>query len=381
MAQFYDFGPGGQNVTMGTQSLTWDGATNLQAWGSFSGSAGATSFVKPVGWGHSGWNILIQSQKTGVGQWEVNWCDFSGASGVARYPLTYTYGAGAQIVTLSNNLLAYNNLTINGAVTVPTWNGSTQGIAAFLCKETFTVNGGCYVNANGAGFRGSPGGSSVDGTGANGEGSAGLSTGDTRNANGSGGGGGVEGDFDRSGGGAGGGNGTTGTDGDAAGGVSNAYGGFGGASTGNANLSLITFGGGGGEGANGDQGVSGSGANAGGIIIVIAKNIIINGGLYASGNAGGNGTNAYGGGGGGGAGGSILMKSQTATLGSSLVLSSGGAGGTGTGGVGNPHGNGGAASYGRIALEYYSSYSGSTSPSLTATQNTSLKSQVYSGMI
>jgi len=63
--------------------------------------------------------------------------------------------------------------------------------------------------------------------------------------------------------------------------------------------------------------------------------------------------------GGSGAGGSILLKAQTATLGTAQITAAGGAGN-------NP------GSIGRIHLDYYTSYTGTTTPTLDATQDNNL---------
>ena len=66
-------------------------------------------------------------------------------------------------------------------------------------------------------------------------------------------------------------------------------------------------------------------------------------------------------GGGAGAGGSVLIKAQTATLGTNLIAALGGTGGTG-------NGYGGSGGNGRIVLDYFNSYTGTANPSLYAVQ-------------
>jgi hypothetical protein len=81
---------------------------------------------------------------------------------------------------------------------------------------------------------------------------------------------------------------------------------------------------------------------------------------------GGNGHNSMGGG--GGAGGSILIKTQVGTLGSGLITANAGAGGVG---VDKTGGNGGV---GRIDINYLTSYTGTTTPTLNFVQDVALGS-------
>ena len=78
------------------------------------------------------------------------------------------------------------------------------------------------------------------------------------------------------------------------------------------------------------------------------------------------------GGGGGGAGGSALIKAQTVAFGSALVTAAAGTGGGTQSGGGN-------GSVGRIHLDYLTSYTGTTNPTLDARLDTSLTLSGSSG--
>ena len=114
--------------------------------------------------------------------------------------------------------------------------------------------------------------------------------------------------------------------------------------------------------ANGTTTVNGTIASNGG-----------DGSLTTSGLGGGGSDGANSGGkisdGGGGAGGSVLLKAQTATLNTTRVTATKGSGGS----IG-----GGDGSAGRIHLDYYTSYTGTTNPILDVTQDDGLvSSAVY----
>jgi hypothetical protein len=318
----------------------------------------------------AGQEILIhQSQGNGAGAWEINEIQsYSAGTITTLNQLTNDYFTGAQVIVLRQ----YTNLTINPGVTVTAkaWNGSTGGIFAFLANGTVVVSG--TISANGTGFRGGYPGAVNDGKVSGGTGEseqqplADNRTGsDATNVSpvgmgGGGGGGNTGGSGGSHGGGGGGGHATVGLPGDGSG---VAGGGIGGA----ADLTAMVFGGGGGGGgaSPGNPGYAGgSGGGSGGIILVVGGSVNVSGSVVANG-ANGNsysvGDNS--GGGGGGAGGSILLRVQTAILGSSLVTATAGSGGAGgTQGGGPDTRRGGAGSVGRIRVEYCTSLSGSTNP-------------------
>jgi len=152
-------------------------------------------------------------------------------------------------------------------------------------------------------------------------------------------------------------------------------GGLGGTSYDSTDLTTGTLGSGGGgasqwEGSG--SGTGGSGGTGGGFIFIIAASLSVSGSILANGANGtdATGTGSYGGGGGGA--GSILIKTQTGVLGTSLVNATGGTGGTGAPShiyYGSPGGDG---SSGRIHIDYYTSYTGTTTPTIDATQDNTL---------
>jgi hypothetical protein len=382
----YGFGYGQYDATIGDETASWNGTTRFQANGAITGTAGQTSFVKPVGWGHAGFCLLHQTRGTGAGNWELAWVNFSGASAVADQPLQNTYSAGAQAITLSNSYVGYNNVTIGGTFVAPAWDGTTGGICAILARGTVTVTGA--LHATGKGFRGGSGGSGIVEVCDTGD------TGESQTSETIAGGSSAFGDRpspavatngiagqgaqgsrspDRAAGGGGGGHasaGGAGTMGEANYIPSVAVGGT---TIGTSTLTTAYFGGGGGGGGKSKDPNGQGGGNAGaggGLLFIIARNFVCSSASYvgANGGAGQNGVAGNGGGGGGGAGGSVLIKCGTATIGTNKVTAPGGTGGTGQ----NNSGNGGAGGSGRLRLEYALSLSG-TSTGLSSAQDKTLK--------
>lgn len=306
-----------------------------------------------------GQRIMIhQTVGTNAGQWEKNTISgYTAGTITLQTPLVGTYVSGAQVRVLKQ----YSSVTINSGktYTAKAWNGTVGGILAFLCSGTVTGTG--IISANATGYRGgSPQGQSGTPHGDDqGEGQSGVGTQSTA-ANGMGGGGG-NGGSGKAGGGGGGyatGGANGGNDGATAAGV-------GGGTYGSSDLTTMTFGGGGGAGGADADESGGTGGNGGGIVFIAGVTVTISGGVQAN---GGNGTTVAGGGGGGGAGGSVLIKAQTATLGAALITATRGSAGTSTSGAGN----GGDGGDGRIHLDYYTSYTGTTSPTLDVIQDNSL---------
>jgi hypothetical protein len=356
---FDKFGYGKDGAKTVSASTTYDGVRR-----SCSGSAASTTLtLGALGFSNNDLVMIHQTRGTGAGSWELNRITSGGGTTTLTlaYPLTNTYtdsgNSQAQIVELKQ----YTSVTVNSAVTwsAPDWDGDTGGIIAFLCTGDVTITGS--ISANAAGFLGGSGtiGTS-DQTGLQGEGTTGAAS-NSNAANGSGGGGGSNSLAQPAkAGGGGGSNGANGADG----GSGNAAGGTGGGSVGSADLVTMDLGGGGGQGAYANQ--NPIGGDGGGIVLVIAKNITVTGSIQTTGADGTAGASSKGGAG-GGAGGSILIKGQNITLGSSLVTASAGSGGAA--GSERAGGNGGA---GRIHIDYFSSVSGSTSPTLDSRQDTAL---------
>lgn len=315
---------------------------------------------------------VYQTQGTRAGQWERNTIQgYTAGTIMTGTPLLGTYTIGAQVRIIPQ----YTSVTINSTYTAKAWNGTVGGNLDFLANGT--VSGAGTITATGKGFRGGNGTVHVNGgsatTAATGEGTVGISIAATTAANGNGGGGGGAGGGDGGSGGGGGGNalvGATGT-------VGQNSAGTGGVISGSADLVTATFGGGGGGGggesnANNNLGDGGNGGVGGGKIFITAATLSMTGSITANGGAGSAASGAYqegAGGGGGGAGGSILLKSQVATLGTLLVTATAGAGGTGTGSF-VP--TGGTGSVGRIHLDYLTSYTGTTNPTLDVVQDNTL---------
>lgn len=140
-------------------------------------------------------------------------------------------------------------------------------------------------------------------------------------------------------------------------------------------LTKIFYGGGGGAGGN--YGISnqrgGRGGTAGGIVLLIAKEIEVTGTISANGDNGEM-PGVRGGSGGGGAAGSVLMKCQTAVLGTSKVVANGGVGGGAWYSAG-----GGNGSRGVIHVDYKTSVSGTTSPTLSTRQDLTLNPAMRNG--
>jgi hypothetical protein len=331
----------------------------------------------------AGQKVLIhQSQGTGAGTNQVNSIvSYTAGTITLADALNATYGTGAQVRVLKQ----YTNVTINSGITytAKAWNGTVGGILAFLASGTVTVTGtisanggvGGSVSGNntsiaggtGGGFRGGIGyiysTTGAGGHGGCGEGTVGVSARQIT-ANGNGGGGGSN----NAGGGSGGGGGGNGMAGSIGGG-DDATNGAGGVISGSADLTTMTFGGGGGGMSyySTITATTASGASGGGIIFIGGVTLTVTGSITSNGGNGGLGSDY--GGGGSGAGGSILLKSQVATLGSALITAIGGSPRSTT-----PIQTGGAGGTGRIAISYYTSYTGTTTPTLNVTQDNALGS-------
>lgn len=306
--------------------------------------------------------LIHQTRGTGAGTWQRNTiAGYTAGIITLGNALNADYVSGAQVRVLKK----YTNVTIDSGktYTAKAWNGTVGGILAFLASGTVTVTG--TISANGS--SGVQANYSSDCTGGGfygaresyaGEGTAGAVT-NQSSANGSGGGGG---DASSSGGvgGGGGANGTAGTNGSTTG--SGGTTGKGGNIVGSSDLTTMDLGAGGGGGDSDGQDHGGQGGSGGGIIFITGATITITGSITANGGSGGEGGGALGMRGGGGSGGSILLKGQVVTLGALLITANGGSGG----------GSGGNGGEGRIHLDYYTSYTGTTSPTLDVTQDNNL---------
>lgn len=323
--------------------------------------------------------LIHQTRGTGAGAWMKNTIQSYTAGTITLVlPLNTTYVSGAQVRVLKQ----YTNVTINSGITytAKAWDGTVGGILAFLANGTVTVTGtitasggdgavasgsSSAAGGTGGGFRGgattAQAGTSNQGEGTSGAGSASTS------ANGSGGGGGKTGSSGDGASGGGGGHAATGAAGqNGATGSKTGTVGSGGGLSGSADLTTLTFGGGGGGGAspNSLTNERGGGGSGGGIVFIAATDISVGGGISSN---GGNGGNGYWDGG-GGAGGSVFIKAQTAALGTNKITASGGTGG------GTPDQGVVSASAGRIHVDYLTSVTGTTTPTFSSIQDTSLGS-------
>lgn len=301
----------------------------------------------------SGQVILIhQTQGTNAGTWMRNTISGYTAGTITTVdPLNAGYTTGAQVRVMKR----HTTVTVNTGVTytAKAWNGTVGGILAWVANSTTTITGS--LNAKGLGFRGGNENEGFNIFATQGEGTAGLGT-TIDAANGNGGGGGFSGNG--SGAGAGGGNGTAGNAGSSAG---SGGGGFAGAMSGTTDLTTMTFGGGGGGGAGQNGTDQYAGEDGGAIIFVTSMDLTVTGGINADGNSLVS-VPGFTIGGGAGAGGSILLKAQTATLGTNLISAVGGTSLSG----------GGDGAAGRVHLDYYTSYTGTTTPALDALQDNTL---------
>lgn len=318
--------------------------------------------------------FIHQSRGTGAGTWQRNKvAGYTAGTITLEEPLNYSYNSTgsnkAQVLVLKQ----YTNVTINSAktLTVKSWDGTVGGILSFIANGTITVTGTISANGTaatlstsgrtGGGFRGGDGATNYAYKGEGTTGATVLATDGSNNGNGAGAGHHNGNSNNIAIGGGGGSNGTQGGYGK----NGQVPGGNPGDLAGTADLTTMVFGGGGGGGASGTSAVvtSYGGASGGAIIFLSGADIQVSGAITADGGSAAGSADPHGG---AGAGGSILLKAQTATLGTGLIHANGGAGCV-IGG--NTWGTGGA---GRVHLDYLTSYSGTTSPTLNATQDNNL---------
>lgn len=224
----------------------------------------------------------------------------------------------------------------------------TGGIVAFRVQEAIHIKEGGQLHVNGKGFTGASGSRGEEALGRQGESYRMNGEGfESNEANGAGGGGG-RGNWNSgsyvSGGGGGGSYGTHGQDGS----HPSDYSAVGRSGTlyGIADLSTIYLGSGGGSGGATDEKIfSGHGGNGGGIIMIYAPKIVVEGYLQANGDSGEDLTDSQAGNGGGGSGGSIRLSADDLHLTDNHVTATGGDGGNSP--LGGDGGDGGA---GRIHI-------------------------------
>ena len=296
--------PGFGNGSDGNYSSAGN-ATDAPIDSSCAGTAGATSLSATNASFATNKPILIhQTRGTGAGKWELNVIGAYVAGTITtKYPLCNTYtdsgSSQAQVIQLKQ----YNNFTQNSghSLTAKAWDGNVGGIIAFLARGTVTITGA--ITATGKGFDGGTGRTynSGDFRAQCGENYSADSTYTDKVANGGGGGGTLGAAVDDYGAGGGGGNGTAGSAGNEQG---YGYAGGGGSTSGNAGMTLASFGGGGGGGGADESGSVGAGGDGGGIILIIGETVSISGVITSTGNNGQGAAASAG----AGAGGSILIK-------------------------------------------------------------------------
>ena len=229
-----------------------------------------------------------------------------------------------------------NFIITNGAIlTANPWNGSSGGWIALKIEATLAIASGATISVNGIGSRGGSSGAQGESYGGGGGGFQFGSSNGHPNYAGAGGGGY-------------GGNGNDGIGYFYYGGTP-IGGAPGGSSYGTASLNTVYLGSGGGGN------VGGGGGNGGGVIVLNAGNLQVQGQVQANGNSSGSG--------GGGSGGSILFRLASAVLRTSNVAANGGSGGMSNGGGGN-------GGVGRIAIYYAETFSGTSSPAAYIAQDT-----------
>lgn len=340
-------------------------ATDAPVDSSCSGTAGSTSLSATNASFAAGKPVLIhQSRGTNAGNWELNQIDSYVAGTITLKKVlqnTYTDSGASQAQVIQ--LKQYNNFTQNTGhtLTAKAWNGDVGGIIAFLAKGTVTIDG--IITLSGKGYRGTTNYTGISDNGFSGEGPLGewVNTRSARSSASGGGGYGASG---------GAGHASAGADAGTA-----ATRGVKGEAVGVASLTSLFFGGAAGQ-CIADGTSRSSGGYGGGILLVIGNSIVIGSGASII-TGGTNGTTANGPqfGSGGGAGGSILLKCKTATLNTNKL--------TAPAGVGNKSSAysdrwGGDGSVGRIHLDYSTSYTGTTNPTIDVRQDVTIK-QVSSG--
>lgn len=330
--------------------------------------------------------FIHQTRGTNAGHWELNviTAGGGGTSLTFKYDLTLTYtdsGASqAQIVQFKQ----YRNITLNSGITwgVKAFDGSINGVMPLLASESITINGA--INGKSRGYRGGAA-SSLGNWAYQGEGTAGAGTA-AQAANGNGAGGGKSGTGNAGshpgGGGGGGGHAAAGANGANASYTGDGGGllGYGGAAAGSASLVTLVMGGGGGGSGTAFSQCSGNywasayaGSAGGAIVILIAPTITIsstgsiNLGSDNTSNASHNEGTA-----GTGAGGAALLKGVDIDVNTTKITASPGTTGTTASRCSSSGGRGGQGSVGRIHADYSNSITGTTTPTIDTTLDTTI---------
>ena len=296
--------------------------------------------------------------------------DISGTTFTFKYPLQHDFATTAQIIRIAQS----RNITINGTLTAPAWDGSVGGIIVLMGDS---INGSGTIDLLGKGYRGGQQSSSGNVSGQAGEGTTAASS-DTHDSGNNGGGGGRSNGVGNSG--AGGGHVSQASNGprhfefSADGSATLAVGGI---AVGNAGLTVMVFGGGGGAGGkdsgSGEQS-TGHGGIGGGILVIICRAIDLSSMtiVRTGGTDGGYNSENHNGGGGGAAAGSILLKGQTIILGSNKLTA---LAGNGSWGCATQHSNLATnGTNGRIHADILDTdnLSGTTNPTIDVREDSTL---------
>jgi uncharacterized repeat protein (TIGR01451 family) len=333
------FGP----VTLGSGSdgslvvsNAWQVDSAQSALASNAASGASTISVIDAGSFSTGDELLLfaaQGASTNAGCYESVYVQSASGNEIALSgALAYEYDISGGVVSVQR-VPHFSSVTVltNGLLTASEWNGTNGGVVVFRVAGELNVQAGGAISADGIGFRGGAAVVSTnevwsrpDGSGWQGESFSGQGVQDNTNANLGGGGAGLHEippgfGTDTGTGGGGAGHATAGTAGEDNLNTSLDFGGYPGLTYGTNTLSKLFMGSGGGSGghdkdnflANPGATISGKGGNGGGILLIAAGALTLDGILSARGDAG---TDAAGignadevGGGGGGSGGSILL--------------------------------------------------------------------------
>ncbi len=381
----YDWGAGGPQITStidltvdsGQTAYTDDIRTMLST--NAASNQKAISVSNSAGFTENSRVFVVQMIGSNTGTYEYAKVEsVSGNTIALTKNLTGKDNSGSGNVSQIIKVPEYNNVTINGTLTVHPWDGQTGGVLIIKAFGTFTVNGN--VDLSGKGYRGGERRTSnTPDRGYTGEGYPGnynsvtMDCWGVNNSNGNGGGSGhgyvyVWDSHKKASGGGGAGNKHEGAGGQPP--IDDGYcGGYGGNPVGDDNFSKVFMGGGagsGGAGIGGDRN-GGAGGDGGGIIFIDSATLNDNGEITSNGTNGENGSGTWinmGGGGGGGAGGSILLKGNVLNIGNNKVKVVGGLGGA----PGPENSAGGNGSIGRIRTEYCTSLSGTNPYEMVSAQ-------------
>ena len=331
--------------------------------------------------------LIIQLAGINAGKYELNWItgyDSSINRVYLYYPLTSDYDNSGNNSAVISVIDQVNNFTINSGVdyNIPVFDGSSSGGIMAIMGKRFTHKGD--IDVSGLGFN-SHAYTYDHENGKQGQGSDGTGWSYTYLNQGNGGGGGYYSGGADGGGGGGGGNGTSGVAGTKAEREPACLGGLGGSEAGDSELKTMTFGGAGGNGggkwcADGGGWWEGDRGGFGGpIVLLMFEEFDIQAGSTF--NLGGNDAYNLAGrkaGGGAGAGGTALFKCIDGSFNTNLITAPGGLGSTQSSCDGWNNGNGGNGAVGRIHVDWASSISGSSNPTMDTRQDTSLgKGRAY----